>query len=195
MQDVEIHEVKKRLRRTMRSRLADIGGPQRRDASNAACKRLNALPAVRSAGTVMLYMPLATEIDVLPAAVQCFRNGQTVCVPRVDWERRDMQPVEVSSFDDHAMETDPKSVRSPRDGRPVTPDAIDLVVVPALAFDVAGRRLGRGGGYYDRFLQRLRRGVPRVGIVFDRQIVDEVPAEDHDVSVETVVTERRVTGG
>ncbi|MFK7960738.1 MAG: 5-formyltetrahydrofolate cyclo-ligase [Phycisphaerales bacterium] len=194
MPEVDIREVKKRLRRTVRSRLADIDPQERRDASIAACRRLNAMPAVRGAGTVMLYMPLATEIDVLPAAVQCFQNGQTVCLPRVDWERRDMQPVEVRSFDDHAMETDPKSIRSPRDGRPVVPDAIDLIVVPALAYDVAGHRLGRGGGYYDRFMERLRPGVPRVGIVFDRQIVDEVPAEDHDIAVHTVVTERRLTG-
>ena len=66
-------------------------------------------------------------------------------------------------------------------------------MVPGLAFDAHGHRLGRGGGYYDRFLGRLRRTAATVGLGFDVQITDEVPVNDGDVSVDIVVTDRRVT--
>ena len=146
---------------------------------------------------VMLYMPLATELDLTPAAISCFQSGQTVCVPRVDWKGRDMVPVEISSFDDEVMEVGEHGVRTPRGGRPLVPHLIDLVIVPGLAFDPSGNRLGRGGGFYDRFLRRLRRSATTVGLAFDVQIIDTVPANDRDFAVTTIVTDRRVchTGG
>ena len=68
--------------------------------------------------------------------------------------------------------------RGPRRRRPQRPD---------------GRRLGRGGGFYDRFLARTRDSAVRVGIAFDRQVIDEIPTQDHDVMVDIVITERRIT--
>ncbi len=108
-----------------------------------------------------------------------------------------MVPVEISSFDDEVMEIDDHGLRTPRDGRPLVPRLIDLVIVPGLAFDTAGNRLGRGGGYYDRFLRRLRRSATTVGLAFDAQIVDAVPADDRDFGMDIIVTDRRVcrTGG
>ncbi len=140
----------------------------------------------------MLYMPLATEVDLTTAAMRCFQAGKTVCVPKVDWNRRDMSAVEVSTFDDHVMDIDEHGLRSPRDSQPLPPRSIDLVVVPGLAFDTHGNRLGRGGGFYDRFLSRLRHGATSVGLAFDFQIVDTVPADERDVSVDLVVTDRRL---
>jgi 5-formyltetrahydrofolate cyclo-ligase len=104
-----------------------------------------------------------------------------------------MHAVEVSSFDDHIMEVDEHGVRMPVGGRLVVPETIDLVVVPALAYDPGGNRLGRGGGYYDRFLGRLRRSATKVGLAFDVQIIDDVPVEERDVQVDMIVTDRRAT--
>jgi 5-formyltetrahydrofolate cyclo-ligase len=165
---------------------------ERHDLSAAACARLTSLEVFRHAAVVMLYMPLATEIDLTPAAVRCFQMGKTVCVPKVDWTRRDMAAVEVNSFDDHVMDIDEHGLRSPRECRPILPSLIELVVVPGLAFDVYGNRLGRGGGYYDRYLRRLRSGTTVVALAFDWQIVDTVPADDRDMAVNLIVTDRRV---
>ena len=166
---------------------------QRHDGSVAACSRLTALEVFQHASVVMLYMPLTSEIDLTSIAIRCFQTGKTVCVPRVDWQRRDMEPMEVTSFDDHVMEVDEHGLRMPRSGAPVPPTLLDLVVVPGLAFSADGHRLGRGGGYYDRFLSRLRRTVTTIGLAFDVQITDEVPVDGGDVSVDIVVTDRRVT--
>ena len=184
---------KAEIRRAVLAKLAAMSDKQRHDGSAAACSRLTALEVFQHASVVMLYMPLASEVDLTPVAIRCFQTGKTVCVPLVDWKRRDMEPVEVTSFDDHVMEVDEHGLRMPRGGAPIPPDLLDLVVVPGLAFDAHGHRLGRGGGYYDRFLGRLRRTAATVGLGFDVQITDEVPVNDGDVSVDIVVTARRVT--
>ena len=66
----------------------------------------------------------------------------------------------------------------------VDPASLDVVVVPGLAFTADGRRLGQGGGHYDRFLRQLRRGCVTIGAAFAEQLVDDLPHEDHDVRVE-----------
>lgn len=184
---------KSNTRAEMRAMLEKLSDGYRREAAVAACSHLTALEAFTHANVVMLYMPLANEIDLTPAAIRCFQSGKTVCVPRVDWKRRDMDAVEVTSFDDHVMEVDEHGLRTPRAGPPLVPTLIDLVVVPGLAFDPHGNRLGRGGGFYDRFLRRLRRPAVTVGLAFDAQIIDAVPADDRDFAVDVIVTDRRTS--
>ncbi len=184
-------QAKSGVRARMRAMLAAMTDEQRHLGSAAACSRLCKLEVFRDAAVSMLYMPLTDEIDLTSIAIRCFQMGKTVCVPRVDWKRRDMIAVEATSFDDQFMEIDEHGLRVPREGRPVPPTMIDLVVVPGLTFDTQGHRLGRGGGFYDRFLSRLRRSATTIGLAFDAQIIDRVPVGDRDIAVEIIVTDRR----
>jgi 5-formyltetrahydrofolate cyclo-ligase len=181
------------IRSRMRDALAAMDDRGRHDASTAACAHLTSLGAFRNASVVMLYLPVANEVDLTSAALRCFRMDKTVCVPRVDWRRKDLDPVEITSFDDEIQDTDENGERTPRSGAPLLPTTVDLVVVPGLAFDPHGHRLSRGVGYYDRFLGRLRRSATTVGLAFDAQIIESVPDQERDVSVDIVVSERRVT--
>jgi len=187
-----INATKAQIRARVRETLDAMSDQQRHEGSVQACSKLLGLEAFGHASVIMLYLPLAKEVDVTPIAVQCFRRGLTVCVPIVDWKRRDMGPVEVTSLDDHVLDCDEHGVRAPKQCRPIVPEIIDLVVAPGLAYDCQGNRLGRGGGYYDRFLTRLRPSTTTVGIVFDQQIVDAIPTKAHDVAVDIVITDRRV---
>lgn len=187
-----INATKAQLRARIRETLTALTDEQRHAASVQACHKLLGLEAFGHANVIMLYMPMATEVDVTPVAVQSFRRGLTVCVPKVDWKRRDMDPVEVTSIDDHVLDCDEHGVRVPKQCRPILPEMIDLVVAPGLGYDCQGHRLGRGGGYYDRFLTRLRTSTTTAGLVFDQQIVDSIPTKPHDVAVDIVVTDRRV---
>lgn len=189
----DISDDKTAQRQEMRAKLSEVSDQQRHEASAEACSRLTALEEFRQAATIMLYMPLALEIDVTAIALRCFQLGKTVCVPKVDWERCDMIAVEVNEFDDRFMDMDEHGIRTPRFGQPVLPSLINLIVAPGLAFDANGRRLGRGGGYYDRFLTRLHARAVRIGIGFDFQIIDSVPIESQDITLDIVVTDRRVT--
>jgi len=186
-------ESKADLRSRMKLRLDSLDDADRRQRSTLACSRLIGHDAFHHASIVMMYMPLTNEVDVTAVALECFRRHKVVCVPNVDWGRRDMQPVEVSSFDDRCMDVDEYGLRSPRHGRLVLPELIDLVVVPGLAFDAEGHRLGRGGGFYDRFLLRIRPQCVTAGIAFDEQFVDNVPTNEMDMAVSVVVTDRRTT--
>src|SRR5437773_9618152 len=125
-----IDKAKVEIRARMRSILNAMTEQERQTASAAACSRLTALEAFDHASIVMLYLPLAREVDVTPAVLRCFRQGQTVCVPRVDWMRKDMEPVEITSLDDRIMDTDEHGVRRPKAGQVFQPGLIDLVVVP-----------------------------------------------------------------
>ncbi len=182
-------EIRSRVLKTIQS----LTPAQRHEASVHACNRLMNLDVFTNASIIMLYMPLEFEVDVTSIAVKCFRQGKTVCVPRVDWDRKEMEAVEVTSLDDRIMDCDKHGVRSPKECSPMLPTMIDLVIVPGRAFDPQGNRLGRGGGYYDRFLNRLKRSATTIGLVFDQQIVDAVPVQPHDLAVDIVVTDRRVT--
>jgi len=172
-----------------------MGDDDRAACSGGACRRLCGLEVFERASVVMLYVPLPDEIDLTSVAIRCFQLGKTVCVPHVDWQREDMFPVEVTSFADEHMHVDERGLRRPREGRPIPLTAIDVVIVPGLAFDVHGHRLGRGGGFYDRFLARLGRRTTLIGICCDQQIVDQVPLDDHDVPMDYVVTDRRIAHG
>jgi 5-formyltetrahydrofolate cyclo-ligase len=185
-------ERKADIRARMRRFLASMDDARRHEASAAACAHLVGLAEFRRAPTVMLYMALPGEVDLGPAAAACFAAGKVVCVPRVDWARGSIDAVEVASLDDREMTRDERGLRVPRAGSSVAPELLDLVVVPGLAFDPAGRRLGRGAGFYDRFLGRLRLSAMRVGIAFDGQVIDTVPTGDRDLAVDIVVTDRRI---
>ncbi len=189
----DANDPKQAIRNEIRKKLSAMSPEHRHRDSTIACSRLCSLEAFQHARVVMLYMPLATEVDVTPIALKCFQLGKTVCVPKVDWKRRDMIAVEVNAIDDRVMDIDEHGIRTPKLGQPIPPSMLDLVVSPGLAFDSHGRRLGRGGGFYDRFLARTRDSAVRVGIAFDGQVIDEIPTQDHDVMVDIVITERRIT--
>ncbi|MCX7658787.1 MAG: 5-formyltetrahydrofolate cyclo-ligase, partial [Oscillospiraceae bacterium] len=76
--------------------------------------------------------------------------------------------------------------------RRVPPENLDMVIVPGVAFDLKKNRIGYGGGYYDRFLKKMRFNCLKVGIAFEFQIVPEIPASENDVPVDIIVTEKRI---
>ena len=186
---------KRQTRQRVRASLASMSEQQRCDASRAACLRIASMPAFIKAQTVMLYLPLAGEADCTLLLAQCLREGRPVCVPRVDWSSRTIDAVSVASLEEGALTVDEHGLRVPRDGRAIAPRQINVVIVPALAFDERGRRLGRSGGFYDRFLARLPASALTIGLAFERQIVEDLPIAPHDVAVRMVATERRLIGG
>ena len=139
----------------------------------------------------MLYLSTPTEVDTSPLALKAWQAGKTVVVPKVSWDQRRMLPVEITSLNDH-MTTSGPGVREPIDGKPVPVDFIDLVVVPGLGFTEKGYRIGRGMGFYDRFLAQSEFIGISCGLAFDEQIVPELPVLDHDIPLSMLVTDRGI---
>ena len=162
--------------------------------------RLSALPelvaATTTGGTVAGFVALPGNGEVNPATAlsAAHARGAHVALPRVSAEAPRLRFHNVDPTDDAALVPGPFGLREPAPSAPeIAVENIDVMLLPGLAFDRAGRRLGYGGGYYDEAAGRLRaagRGF-LVGVAYDFQIVDRCPAGEADVPVDCVVTEVR----
>ncbi len=146
------------------------------------------LPEVASATTVMVFSSFGSEVETGPIVRRLASRGVRVLLPRV--EEREMRAVPFAPGD--PVTRAPFGAEEPRDGEPADPGEIDVVVVPGLAFDLRGDRVGYGGGFYDRFLKRTRQDVLTVGVCFSLQVVDEVPHGRDDLPVLRLITEEAV---
>jgi len=190
---MEQSDRKETIRSEVKALIEALDPAEAHDRSVEACERLMKAPFYRDARTVMLYLPMDKELDVSTLALRCFQAGKTVCAPRIDWEHRRLAPIEIRCFEE-SFEVRRHGIREPQTGGPVPLQDIDLFIVPGLAFDAAGRRVGRGGGFYDRFLTRegVRGDAVKCGLCYDFQIVDEAPVDPHDVVMGGVGTDRRL---
>jgi 5-formyltetrahydrofolate cyclo-ligase len=160
------------------------------NASSDAATRVLGLPELEGVGSVMVYAALPSEIDPQPVAVELRRRGVKIAYPRIE----SPGVLGVHVVDDPVdLVPGPFGLAQPDEQAPrVALHGIDAVIVPGVAFDELGMRLGYGGGYYDRLLPLLRPNCLRIGLAFDEQILSEIPAEEHDVAVDMVVTQTRV---
>jgi len=197
------------LRKRMRQLLAEMPAPLAAAKSQAACARLVALEEFHRAGVVMIYLSMPGEVDTAQIALAAWRAGKTVLAPRVSWEQRHLLAMEIHSLGS-GLVVGSYGIREPAEGGgPWPASEIDFIVVPALAYDRRGYRLGRGGGFYDRFLAERSVSPPAgqmrmvdasreghrtvtCGLAFAEQVVDELPTAAHDRPVEMLVTDQEV---
>ena len=189
MNDID-HE-KRILRAELRRKLGEVGPDRLRDASKAACDRLADTEEFRRAHAVMIFLPLRYEIDARPLALRAWQEGKTVTVPLVGHTQKHMIPVVVRSLEE-PMDADQYGVQSPRGSEPFPIDMLELAVVPALGFDREGHRIGRGGGFYDRFLAQPEFQAVACGLAIEEQVVDHIPTAPHDVPLDMLATDSRL---
>lgn len=180
---------KERLRAQIRSRRREFDSAARDRANRAIDSRLESLPILQRARCVQTYVSLPQEVDTHELIRRLLRAGKRVAVPRVVEENL-LQQYFISDFAE--LQTGAFGILEPRldSAQPATTEAFDLVLVPGLAFDRAGNRLGAGKGYYDRFLAGMK--APKIALAFAFQIVEQVPIVPHDQRVDMIVTEDEV---
>jgi 5-formyltetrahydrofolate cyclo-ligase len=165
--------------------------------SQAIVERLQELPEVQAAARIHLYWPMlrAREVDIRSLAGWLHAQKKQIVLPIIRtfgrkggrWPR--MEPVSYSGTG--GLRANKWGIFEPSDGETVPVEDLDLVIVPALGAGRNGHRIGHGYGYYDEFLRDLRH-VPRIGPVYHECLVEAVPAEEHDVPLTVIVTEREV---
>ncbi|MDB5288791.1 MAG: 5-formyltetrahydrofolate cyclo-ligase [Phycisphaerales bacterium] len=180
------------VRRHLKQLLAGMNEVDVHRKSIAACGHLAGSPEFAAARVVMLYLSTPHELDTAPLALKCWQAGKTVVVPKVSWDQRRMLPVEITSLQTGITTTGP-NIREPIAGKPIPLDLLDLVVVPGLGFSSNGYRIGRGMGFYDRFLAQPDFIGLSCGLAFHEQIIENVPVLDHDVPLGMLVTDRGIT--
>ena len=179
------------LRRQLRETLSAMSEADRHAKSTAACRFIAGMPEFDAARVVMLYLSTPTEVDTASIALKCWQQNKSVVVPKVSWDQRRMLPVEISSLKDGLTTTGP--VREPIEGKPIPLDLIDLVIVPGLGFTPSGYRIGRGMGFYDRFLAQPEFIGMTCGLAFQEQVIESLPLLDHDVPLGMLVTDQGIS--
>jgi len=147
-------------------------------------------PEFSNANTVFVYVPIKNEVDTMELIEGLLKSDKRVAVPFVDSETKTIAASELKSIDElcngHFGTLEPKKEFI----RPVPPRAIDVSIIPGIAFDANGNRLGYGHGYYDKFLAATN--APIIALAFEFQIVDSIRNDMHDVCVDKIITEKRV---
>lgn len=162
-----------------------------RDARSAAITaQVLALPEWAAAETVLAFVSMSREVQTAALVEAAWRAGKTVATTRMNRTRDDLELAAWREGD--PLEESGMMFRQPTADAPVVPDeAVDLVLVPALAVDERGHRIGYGKGFYDRLLPRVARAT-RVALIFDFERIVEVPNRPEDTPVDVIVTDARV---
>jgi 5-formyltetrahydrofolate cyclo-ligase len=187
-----LRDAKRAMRQALLATRNRLPAASHAEASAEIARRVAALESFATARSLLLTLPFRREWDTLALVRTALSLGKAVVLPRVDVATR---MLELRAIGDPSADVvrGYQGIPEPRDTCPrVAAAAIDWVLVPGVGFDASGRRLGYGGGFYDRLLPLLTAATPRIAGAFECQIVDLVPAAPHDLKVDAIVTEARV---
>jgi len=179
---------KESIRREILKRLNEQSEIERARKSLKIKKELLALEEFKLAETVMFYVSKDGEVDTIPMIKDTLRMGKRVAVPISKAEKKELIASQILDLEKE-LTKGPYGILQPKSKyvRPVPIEEIDLVIVPGVAFDKTGRRLGRGAGYYDRFLKKFPKDIPFIGLAFDFQVVEDLPTHSHDIPVQRLL--------
>jgi len=180
--------IKKQLRAQLRAQRRSVPDLEIREKSRAVAEWVIGSKEFDRAGTVALYRACFGEVDTDDIFNAAKSAGKSLLYPHTDKANTALRFGVVGSLD--RMEPGEWGIPEPPRGTQWIPvERIDLLVMPGVAFDRLGGRLGMGGGYYDRVLAKFSEGVVRMGIAYDFQVVDSVPMDENDKRVDCLVTE------
>jgi 5-formyltetrahydrofolate cyclo-ligase len=153
---------------------------------------LFALPEFLSSQTILLYASFRSEVETLSMIRETLSMGKKVLLPKVNLKEYLLDLYEIRNI----SELSPGYMGIPEPsligGQGAAIEVVDLAVLPGAAFDLSGNRLGYGAGYYDALLSMGKKKIPLVALAYEEQLVDAIPAENHDVKVTIIVTDKRV---
>lgn len=138
------------------------------------------------AKAIFIFVSYQKEVDTHKIIDYSLKCGKIVCVPRVISKEAGMDAVRIESLDD--LESGAYGIPEPKKSiPPYDKKKIDLIFLPGLAFDDKGGRIGYGGGFYDRFLNEINETVPKIGLGYSFQMVEEVPTDKYDIKIDKVI--------
>lgn len=186
-----LRDRKNELRAVFREKRKAIS-PEKRVSLNAeVCKRLLSLAAFRFADTVLSYFPINGEVDVTEFNRAVLKAGKKLALPKCERGEPLMHFHLINDLD--AMETGMFSIKEPKETDPVweySDKERVMCVIPAMAFDLTGHRLGYGKGYYDRFLSG--HDITKIGVAYTDFVVKSLPTGRYDLAADLIVTDTRI---
>ena len=191
---MSIAEQKRAARRVALTRRQGLSVAERREKSLAITERLINWPLFANASTLHIYLSFRDEVETESIFPKALSLGKVVAVPviHLSGEPKGLRLVRIDRFPPDNLEKGPWGVDQPiwNQDIAVSTGEVDLWIIPGIAFDPQGRRLGYGGGYYDRTLRGTRGGI--AALAFEIQMEDRLPEGNSDVRVQWIITERRI---
>jgi 5-formyltetrahydrofolate cyclo-ligase len=181
------NSLKASLRKQVAKERDGLTPEERRTRSREIGRRLFQQPEFIAASTILFFASFRSEVDTLPLIRQALSAGKRVVLPKVRGK-------ELALFEIKELDADVSAgawgISEPRENNPVALASVDLIIVPGLAFDERGNRLGYGAGFYDKLLASCT--TTTAALAYEVQIVPNVPAAEHDVPIQKIVTEKRI---
>lgn len=184
---------KKEIRSFIKNKRNALTKEDVKDKSKLIVDSLLKTHAYKNANTIFSFISFGSEVETHELIRKMLEDKKTVGVPYTKSNSRDMIVSKIDDFD-RDLEEGFYNILSPRKDelRPIEPKDIDLVLVPGLAFDEKGYRVGYGGGYYDTFFEKAGDNPIKIGLCFDLQIIDSCPIGIYDVAVDYIITESKI---
>jgi 5-formyltetrahydrofolate cyclo-ligase len=191
-----IPERKRSIRRSIRAARRKLSEAERLTRSRRVWERVTALSCYQHARVVLGYMAFDDEVLTDGLMQHAMASGKQIVLPMVLSDRQGMALYVIEDLE-RDVATGYRGILEPQPPRthPVAPESLDLALIPGVAFDLRGGRLGFGAGFYDRFLSRLPWDMPTLGLAFDFQVIPRLPLQPHDMLLNAIVTESRVIWG
>ncbi|MBC8586934.1 5-formyltetrahydrofolate cyclo-ligase [Paratissierella segnis] len=180
------------LRRQILDKRSKLGKNEHEIYSNSILNSLLNSAYYKNSKTIMTFVSFSDEVDTHELIKAGIRDDKNLVVPITIKETKELKLSLVTNFNE--LEPGYYNILTPKKEfiRYKDPELVDLIIVPGVVFDREGYRIGYGGGYYDRFLSKIDKNVPRIAIAFDLQIIDKVPREYYDIPVDYIITEKEI---
>lgn len=169
------------IRRAAKSAVKALTAQQKADKSTLILSRIASSESIKSAKTVALYASLSDEVQSFEL-IEFLSQTKRVVLPRVAGDDMDFYPYTPSSLKVGAF-----GIEEPQGSEPISPDEIDVIVVPGVAFTTDGKRCGRGKGYYDKYLSRSGFRAIKIGVCYAEQLAEDIPNEPHDIVMDYMI--------
>lgn len=184
---------RKLIRQQSISKRNSLGDAERRQKTLKIIERLFRLPEFKESKVVMLYSSIKSEVSTQQMINEALHIGKVVVLPKVKDGSLELIPFKIKDADRELLPGHFGVLEPSNQCESISPGEIDLVIVPGVAFDIFGTRLGYGKGYYDNFLKTIKKRTPIVALSFEAQIVcGTIQKRVHDISVDKIITESRV---
>ena len=177
------------IRQRLLKRRQSLSEQDSLESSQVISRKLTELKCVSEAKCIMAYLAFRNEVDLKQFLEFCKEKSLCIALPRITGDGI----MESAEYDEKSnLQKNKYGIYEPAEPEAIEKSKIDVIVVPAVAFNKQMYRLGYGGGYYDRFLEDT--DAVKIGVCFDFQIVDTLPREQHDIKMDIVISEKRTLG-
>ncbi|WP_294405087.1 5-formyltetrahydrofolate cyclo-ligase [uncultured Clostridium sp.] len=191
----EIYFRKKELRKSILDIRNNLDSDTKKENDNIIRKKFLESSYYKNAEKIFIYISYSSEINTIEIINRALNDGKEIFVPRTVFKTKAMDAVKITSLE--KLKKDRYGIPEPEeDASHINPDKLDLIVVPGVAFDNRGGRIGYGAGYYDRYFKKISKErskiIKKIALAYNFQVIENVPMDEQDVKIDCIITEKHI---